>query len=96
MTHPSSGCGAGGPLPPAAIGVSERAEADALQKGAVAVVVRAAVVEVSEVEPVGGLADQPAMPRRWLGRLAVQVCDVGEAVLGDEAAGVAALLDLSR
>jgi hypothetical protein len=31
-----------------------------------------------------------------VGRLDVQVFDVGEAVLGDEAAGVAALLDLSR
>ncbi len=67
-----------------------------LQEDAVAVV-RAAVVEVSEVEPVGGLADQPAGDAAaTVGRLDVQVFDVGEAVLGDEAAGVAALLDLSR
>lgn len=68
MTHPSSICGAGGPLLPAAAGVSERAGADVLQEGAVAVVVRAAgveqPVEVSEVEPVGGLADQPAIDPR--------------------------------
>jgi hypothetical protein len=36
------------------------------------------------------------MPQRRLGQLDVQVSDIGEAVLGDEAAGVTALLTLSR
>ena len=47
------------------------------------------------MQPIGGLAEQPAGDTAAaVGGLDVQVADVGEAVLGDQAAGVTALLDL--